>query len=205
MNALFMPRKRLAAFVAALKLLCLLLLAPAAHAASVVVLDAGHGGADRGTHWNRLSEKTLALDVAKRVEIILKRSGVTTVMTRRTDSTVSLDARAAVANRYRSAVFVSIHFNANRITGISGFETYYRSDRGKKVAYTIQQAMVQKVPGKNRGIKHGNFAVLKRTRCPAVLIECGFISNKAEAARCGSPAHRQKLAEAIARGILRSR
>lgn len=187
-----------------LGMLCLGLLGTALPA-YVVVLDAGHGGADRGTYWNRLAEKSLTLDVAKRVETILKRNGVTTVMTRRTDRTVSLDGRAALANRYRKAMLVSIHFNATRITGISGFETYYRSDRGRRIAHNIQQAMVQRVPGKSRGIKVGNFAVLKRTRGPAVLIECGFVSNKAEAARCGSPAHRQKLAEAIARGILRSR
>lgn len=187
-----------------LALAVVLLLASRAWAA-VVVLDAGHGGGDRGTRWNGLSEKTLTLDVAKRVETILKRNGVTTIMTRRTDKAVSLESRAALANRYRNALFVSIHFNATRLTGISGIETYYRSDRGRKVAYTIQQSLMQKVAAKNRGIKRGNYSVLKNTRGTAVLIECGFISNKAEAARCGSAAHRQKLAEAIARGILRSR
>jgi N-acetylmuramoyl-L-alanine amidase len=173
--------------------------------AAVVVLDAGHGGWDQGTRWYGISEKTLALDVAKRVETILKRNGVTTVMTRRTDRHVSLESRAALANRYRNALFVSIHFNATRITAISGIETYYRSDRGRKVAYTIQQALMQKVTAKNRGIKRANYAVLRHTRGTAVLVECGFISNKAEATRCNTAAHRQKLAEAIARGILRSR
>lgn len=173
--------------------------------ASVVVVDAGHGGQDRGTAWNRLIEKSLTLDVAKRLETVLKRNGVTTVMTRRTDKTVSLNTRAAIANKYRNALLVSVHFNASRITGISGFETYYASERGRKVAYNIQRAMVAKVPGKSRGIKKYNYAVLMRTKGAAVLVECGFVSNKAEAARCGSAAHRQLIAEAIARGILRSR
>ncbi|RBP37751.1 N-acetylmuramoyl-L-alanine amidase [Roseimicrobium gellanilyticum] len=173
--------------------------------AAVVVIDAGHGGSDRGTRWNGLSEKNLTLDVAKRVETILKRNGVTTVMTRRTDRAVALESRAAIANRYRNSLFVSIHFNSTRLTAIKGIETYYRSDRGRKVAYTIQQSLISKVSANNRGIKRGNYAVLKHTRGTAVLVECGFISNKAEASRCGSAAHRQKLAEAIARGILRSR
>lgn len=188
-----------------LHVLALVLLLASPSLAAVVVIDAGHGGHDRGARWYGLSEKTLALDVAKRVETILKRNGVTTVMTRRTDKFVSLDARAAIANRYRSALFVSIHFNATRLTAISGIETYYRSDRGRKVAYTIQQSLIQRVTAKNRGIKRASYKVLKHTRGTAVLIECGFISNKAEATRCGTAAHRQKLAEAIARGILRSR
>lgn len=169
---------------------------------NLVVLDPGHGGADRGTHWNGLSEKVLALDVAKRLETILRGKGVTTVMTRRSDKTLSLDARALMANRFPNSLLVSVHFNANRITGISGYETFYRSERGKRVALSIQKALSKSITGTNRGVTNMDFAVLTRTRGTAVLIECGFISNKAEAARCATPAHRQKLAEAIARGIL---
>jgi N-acetylmuramoyl-L-alanine amidase len=188
-----------------LVILALVLLLVSRTFAAAVIIDAGHGGSDRGTRWYGLSEKTLTLDVAKRVETILKRNGVTTVMTRRTDRAVSLESRAAIANRYRNSLFVSIHFNATRITAISGIETYYRSDRGRRVAYTIQQALMQKVTAKNRGIKRGNYSVLKHTRGTAVLVECGFLSNKTENSRCGSASHRQKLAEAIARGILRAR
>lgn len=169
---------------------------------NLVVVDAGHGGADRGTHWNGLSEKTLTLDVAKRIETILREHGVTTVMTRRSDKTISLDDRALMANRFPNSLLVSIHFNANRLTGISGYETFHRSESGKRVARSIQKAMAKVIPGNNRGVTHMDFAVLTRTKSTAVLIECGFISNKAEAARCATPAHRQKLADAIARGIL---
>ncbi len=188
---------------AALALLLLLGCLPA-HAL-VVVVDAGHGGSDRGARWNGQTEKILTLDVAKRLETVLKRNGVTVVMTRRSDRSVSLQSRAALANRYRGSLLVSIHFNATRLSAISGFETYYMSDRGRRVAYTIQQSLVQRCPGKSRGIKRARFAVLRWTRGTAVLVECGFVSNKSEAARCGSASHRQKIAEAIARGILRSR
>lgn len=181
---------------------CLLAATPA-FAFNLVVLDPGHGGADRGTHWNGLSEKVLTLDVAKRVESILRDNGITTVMTRRSDKTVSLDDRALMANRFPDSLLVSIHFNANRITGISGYETFYRSGAGKPVAQAIQQSLAKNIPGNNRGITNMDFAVLTRTKGVAVLIECAFISNKAEAALCATPAHRQKLAEAIARGILR--
>lgn len=185
---------------------CLLALAMACaaqlQAFNLVVLDPGHGGADRGTHWNGLSEKVITLDVAKRLETVLRAKGVTTVMTRRSDKTLSLDARALMANRFPNSLLVSVHFNANRVTGISGYETFYRSDRGKRVALSIQKALSKSITGNNRGVTNMDFAVLTRTRGTAVLIECGFISNKAEAARCATPSHRQKLAEAIARGIM---
>jgi len=187
-------------------LLTVLVCLPAyADAFTAVVVDAGHGGADPGTRWHGLVEKNLTLDVAKRVETVLKRNGVTTAMTRRTDKTVSLDARAAQANRYRSALLVSIHFNANRIQGISGYETFYRSSKGRRIAASVQRSLTANIRGNNRGITSFGYAVLKRTKGPSILIECGFISNKAEAARCGTAAHRQKLAEAIARGILRAK
>ncbi len=178
--------------------------ATAGLAFNLVVIDPGHGGADRGTHWNGLSEKILTLDVAKRVETILRDEGVTTVMTRRSDRTVSLDDRAIMANRFPESLLVSIHFNASTDTGINGYETFYRSDAGKQVAEAIQKSLAKSVPGRSRGITNNNFAVLTRTKGVAVLIECGFISNKAEAGRCGDAEFRQKLAEAIARGVLKA-
>lgn len=183
----------------------LVLATSSASAYSIVVIDAGHGGKDPGTRWHGLIERNLTLDVAKRVETILKNNGVKTVMTRRTDKTVSLDARAALANKYRDALLVSIHFNANRIQGISGYETFYRSARGRRIALRVQTGIGQKIKGKNRGVTNYPYAVLTRTRGPAILIECGFISNKYEAARCGTASHRQALAVGIANGILRSR
>lgn len=171
---------------------------------NLIVIDPGHGGADRGTHWNELSEKILTLDVAKRVETILRDEGVTTVMTRRSDRTVSLDDRAVMANRFPNSLLVSIHFNASTDTSISGYETFYRSDAGKRVAEAIQRSLAKSLPGRNRGITNNDFAVLTRTKGVAVLIECGFISNKVEAARWGDASFRQKLAAAIARGVLKA-
>jgi N-acetylmuramoyl-L-alanine amidase len=178
--------------------------AATASAFNVVVLDPGHGGVDGGTHWNGLLEKTLTLDVAKRVETLLRDDGVTTVMTRRSDKSVSLDDRARMANRFPNSLLVSIHFNASPETDFHGHETFYRSESGKRVAESIRKSLAKSIPGKDRGVTNNNFAVLTRTKGVAVLIECAFISNKAEAKRCGDPDFRQKLAAAIARGILRA-
>ena len=169
---------------------------------STVVLDAGHGGKDGGSVWNGLIEKKLCQDVAKRVEAGLKARGLKTVMTRRRDTFVELSQRARLANRVPSSIFVSIHFNGSRKTIISGGEVYYRSSRGRTLASAISRSIKSRVTGGTRGIFHGDYKVLRETSMPAVLVECGYISNKREAARCATPAHRQKLADAIVSGIL---
>ncbi|MBL9176514.1 MAG: N-acetylmuramoyl-L-alanine amidase [Verrucomicrobiaceae bacterium] len=193
------------------RLACIALIALALPAASAsaqtmrfttVVIDAGHGGKDGGSVWNGLVEKKLCLDVAKRVETGLKSRGLKTVMTRRADTFVELDQRARLANRVPSSVFVSIHFNGSRKTIISGGEAYYRSPRGRILATAISRSIKAKVPGGSRGVFDADYKVLRETRMPAVLVECGYISNKREARRCADPAHRQKLADAIVSGLL---
>ena len=171
----------------------------------VVVIDAGHGGSDPGAHWYGVKEKALTLDVAKRVETLLRKNGVTTVMTRRSDKTVSLGSRAAIANKYRDSLLVSIHFNASRNTLITGHETFYRSSRGAKIASKVQRGISECVKSKSRGITAKRFAVLRLTSGPAILVECAFMSNRSEARRCMTASHRQSLALGIARGILRSK
>jgi N-acetylmuramoyl-L-alanine amidase len=189
-----------------LRVLCLLCLNAALHATALgfdtVVIDAGHGGSDPGAVRGRLYEKTLCLDVAQRLESVLKAKGLHTVMTRRTDKTVSLNERARVANRYPRAVFVSVHFNASRDRSARGMETHYLSAKGKLLATAIQNMLDSRVVGKDRGIKEEDFKVLRATKGTAVLVECGFISNAADAANCGSWKHRANVAQSIAAGLL---
>ncbi len=169
---------------------------------STVVIDAGHGGKDGGAVWNGLIEKKLCLDVAKRVESLLKARGIKTVMTRRSDVFVELEDRARRANRTSSSIFVSIHFNGSRRTAISGCEVYYRSSRGRILAAVISRRIKNNVTGGGRGTFYADYKVLRETRMPAVLVECGYLSNKREARRCADPSHRQEIADAIARGLL---
>jgi N-acetylmuramoyl-L-alanine amidase len=170
-----------------------------------VVLDPGHGGRDKGACWYGVMEKDLALDVARRVEHLLRNRGLKTVMTRRSDVFVTLDQRAVIANRYPGSIFVSIHFNAHTSRSIKGLETFYSSETGKSIAHAVQRRIVAKIRGKDRGIKKGSYAVLLRTRAPAILVEGGFISNLSECRRCLTEWYRQTLAQAIADGILSMR
>jgi N-acetylmuramoyl-L-alanine amidase len=172
---------------------------------TTVVIDPGHGGKDPGANWYGIKEKNLCLDTAKRLERALKPSGLNIVMTRRTDSFLELSSRASIANRYRNAIFVSIHFDATRNHDASGFTTHYMSKAGRSLASRIQTSLDKRIPGLSRGVAYQNLKVLRVTNGTAVLVECGFISNRRENRRCADPDHRQAIAEAIARGILAAR
>src|SRR5213596_1971937 len=93
-----------------------------------VVIDAGHGGYDRGgIPGQRVSEKDMTLDVAQRLGRALEASGYRVVMTRNSDVFVPLGTRCAIANSYRNAIVVSVHFNSATRRGASGIETYFYS------------------------------------------------------------------------------
>ena len=167
-----------------------------------VVIDAGHGGHDRGgIPGQRIAEKDMTLDVAQRLKNVLSASGYRVVMTRSTDVFVPLGGRVAIANSYRNAIFVCIHFNATGRSGASGIETYFYSRESLPLASAIHYYVTGGAPSANRGVRRRGYYVLRRTSIPAVLVECGFLTNPTEAAYAQSVSYRQKLAEEIAAGI----
>ena len=173
---------------------------------STVVIDAGHGGFDRGgIRSNIIPEKGVALDVARRLRSYLAEAGFRTVMTRSSDTFVTLDRRVGTANSQRRAIFISIHFNSAPRRGASGIETFYASARAKRLASLIQRNAMKTTSGENRGIKRARFYVLRRSRIPAVLIECGFLTNPQDARRASRAAWRDQLARQIARAIIQYR
>src|SRR5881398_603927 len=167
-----------------------------------VVIDAGHGGHDRGgIPGQRIAEKDMTLDVALRLRNVLSASGYRVAMTRSTDVFVPLGERVAIANSYRNAVFVCIHFNATGRSGASGIETYFYSRDSLPLASAIHYYVTGGAPSANRGVRRRGYYVLRKTAIPAVLVECGFLTNPTEAAYAQSVSYRQKLAEEIAAGI----
>jgi N-acetylmuramoyl-L-alanine amidase len=173
---------------------------------TTVVVDAGHGGKDNGA-FRRYggAEKNATLDVAIRLASKLRESQFRTVMTRSNDVFVSLDERAAISNNQKNAIFVSVHFNDSRRRGIHGFETYYHSPVARDLAYRIQQRLVTIRGASNRGVKTANFRVLRKALYPAVLVECGFLSNRSEGAAARSANYRDELADKIAEAIVDER
>jgi N-acetylmuramoyl-L-alanine amidase len=199
---------------------------------TTVVLDAGHGGHDRGATSKFGFEKDFALDVALRARTLLESEGYKVVMTRATDVFIPLEQRPAVANNIPNSIFVSIHFNSSSTNADArGFEIFSLAPRGAPstndvlprerdlreepgngvdmpsgaLASSVFHALLGHVPMVDRGVKHARFAVLRLCTQPAVLIECGFVSNNAESTLISSSAWREHVAEAIVDGVVNYR
>ena len=178
----------------------------------LVIIDAGHGGHDFGTQSISkplYQEKTFNLTTSLLVKNLLQQKGYQVLMTRDSDKFVSLKKRADIANEKKPRVFVSIHFNSapNRLA--EGVEVFYfesktdksRSSSSKKLASSILKSVLAQTKAKSRGVKHGNFAVIRETKMTAVLIESGFLTNEKELHKINDPAYINKLAVGIADGI----
>ena len=192
---------------------------------ATVVIDPGHGGNDEGARGGGLKEKDLTLDLALRVEKLLGTFNFPTVLTRRDDTYVSLSERTAIANKIDNAIFLSLHFNHSRDSSATGVETFYASakvppesawtwigffskpepppgDNGEDLAGYIQTSLVTRTDAANRGIKARELYVVRHTRCPAVLIEGGFVNNPLDARLLSNVEYRDRLAKAIAEGVM---
>ena len=182
----------------------------------LIVIDAGHGGKDGGATGHlgedTVLEKTLTLQIAKRVKTVLESRGYTVKLTRETDVYPTLQARADFANNSNAAAFISIHINSVESNpDASGTETFYASlnnDTSYKLkssylAKYIQEYLIANLKSKDRGVKQSEHLVTRSSIMPAVLIEVGFISNEAELSNMVSSSYQQKTAEAIAAGIIK--
>lgn len=194
---------------------------------SVVVIDAGHGGQDSGATTEGLLEKDVTLDLAKRVERLLQEKQIATLLIRGGDIYISLADRAVLANRARDAILVSLHCNDGAGVGPSGIETYFAArqvgntlplaswlpflkrpsgftpnERSQSLAAFLQKELVTETGAVDRGTKAEQFYMLANVRHPAALVEAGFLTNKQEAARLADANYRQRLAQAISKGVL---
>jgi N-acetylmuramoyl-L-alanine amidase len=169
---------------------------------TTVVIDAGHGGYDRGgIPGQSVSEKEMTLDVAQRLKKALAANGYRVVMTRDSDVFIPLGTRVAIANSYANAIFVSIHFNSAKRSGAGGIETYFYNRESLPLASAIHYFVAGGAPSSNRNVRRRGYYVLRKTTVPAVLVECGFLTNPTEAALAQTASYRQKLAEEIAAGV----
>ena len=169
-----------------------------------IVIDPGHGGRDPGTSSRTGErEKHVNLTVAREVARRLKQRGFDVRLTRGDDRFIELNDRAAVSNKLRAARFVSIHADHCPNPAIRGYSVYVsRSASAKSLATAASISRAMRRTGMTeRGLRRSDFRVLVRTRCPAVLVELGFMSNSADLALLLDRGCQQRLAEAIAQGI----
>ena len=172
-----------------------------------VVIDPGHGGPDSGAIGiGGLRETDVVLDVSKIVTNILNKKGVKVKMTRTNEIDLDLGPRVSMANNTKADIFVSIHANASvgKKRNINGLETFYYSGwKGRLLAEKIQKQIIKVSPGSpDRGVRRGRYFVIKQTNMPAVLVEIGFVTGKLDGSRLSKDMHRERVAYAIARGIL---
>ena len=187
----------------------------------VVVIDAGHGGEDGGAIGvNGIYEKDINLDIALTLRDILSANGIDTVLTRSEDILLydkssdyeghkkeqDLNARKEIASSYENAIFVSIHMNSFPVEKYSGLQVYYSvNHEGSHIlSKKIQELTKNTLMTENeRKVKEAdsNIFLLHELSCPAVLVECGFLSNTAECERLSDPEYRTKLALCLSTAI----
>ena len=171
---------------------------------SVIVIDPGHGGKDPGALGLRgLREKKIVLDISQKVSQILEKRGYKVIMTRNNDKFISLQGRVNIAEKYNAKAFISIHANAISMskTHVNGLETYYFSS-GYRLAKSIHRNILRRLDIRDRGVKRARFYVLRKTSMPAVLVETGFVTGSSDSAKLANYSFRQRMAEAIAEGIM---
>ncbi len=170
----------------------------------MILIDPGHGGNDTGALRGSVLEKDLTLQIALKVRECLREKGLTKiVMTRTTDTTLTLDDRVQTSNSHNADIFVSIHINASVKSEIKGIETHYYTDSGYEVAKIIHKELMDNVNATDRGLFKSKFYVINHTEAPAVLLELGFISNDSERNALLSEQRQTDSARAIADGIVK--
>lgn len=179
--------------------------------APTVVIDAGHGGTDLGARSRSpyCEEKRLCLQTARLIKKYLGQLGYRVVMTRGGDAFISLHRRVEVAAQASGDLFLSIHYNSSRSPEAHGVEVFF-SDAGddrtrvtasRRLADSVLQRIIRQTEARSRGVKRGNFYVLRENTMPAVLVEGGFMSNPEERIQLRSREYQEKIARGIADGI----
>ena len=184
---------------------------------NLVILDAGHGGADPGKIGvNKAKEKDINLQIALKTKKLLEKENVDVVLTRKDDTTMEktnstnkkvedMKARVALINKQAPALVVSIHQNSYQQSDVSGAQVFYysHSEEGKTAAEIMQEALLKVDADNNRKAKaNDTYYLLKRTKVPTIIVECGFLSNAKEAELLNTDEYQQKIAESICGGIL---
>lgn len=177
----------------------------------VVVVDAGHGGKDPGkVGVNQAEEKVLNLQIANKVKEILEKQGMTVIMTREDENGLAgskaedLKERVSIVNSTKPSLAVSIHQNSYPEESIHGAQVFYytHSKGGEAAAKVMQEALLSADPDNTRQAKaNDTYYMLKKTEVPVIIVECGFLSNQAEAGKLVTDEYQNTLAEAICEGV----
>ena|SRR3972149_3524704 len=177
----------------------------------IIVLDAGHGGLDRGAKikYPYVEEKKVCLATVLYTKRYLEQMGYKVILTRSKDYFVPLKKRVEMANESQAELFVSIHFNSCPNKVAHGIEIYYfnskenkkRADNSRNLAQSILPHIVKNTNAKSRGVKRADFCVVRDTNMPSILIEAGFLTNPQERDNIRKKSYLEKVSLGIAQGI----
>ncbi len=193
-----------------------------------IYIDPGHGGNDVGAQGRYYNEKSLTLRLSKKIAAELRKAGFKVVMTRTYDKTLTLDKRVEIAKGGKADIFISVHFNAAADKSVYGVESYCFTPAGAAssnsskidwssysgnnfdrnnfaLTYLIHRNIIHNTKALDRGVKHARFLVLKKINCPAVLLECGFITNPNSEKIIGQNNYLDKIAKGVARAMINYR
>jgi N-acetylmuramoyl-L-alanine amidase len=173
-----------------------------------IVLDAGHGGADKGTSYENLNEKDINLKIVNYIKKQLEAKGFNIVLTRDRDDLIPLKKIGEITNSSNAKLMISIHINSYKDPGISGITGYYYSpdDSQPKERMLLAEDIVNSICKEsnwiNNGIKSQNLAVLRYSNIPCALIECGYITNMYDRQKLMDDNTIMNMAQNIALGIV---
>lgn len=168
-----------------------------------IVLDPGHGGNDHGTTgYYGTAEKGLTLPTAELLAAKLEAAGADVIFTRESDAYIALRKRVSVSHQHAADAFVSIHYDSVDDSSVNGFTTYYQHSFQKPLADHIHSALQDRLSLKDRGVREGNYLVLRENQQHAVLLELGYLSNATEERSVSTPQFRETAAHAIYEGLI---
>lgn len=176
---------------------------------SVICIDAGHGGSDKGTVSGRYEESSICLSIAESVQQELERMGAEVVMTRTSDIAISQEQRVKIGNDKNADVFVSIHLNSSTNEAANGAEAWIHSNKPNnslKLSKTILEEIAINTGIHNRDVKYGtladskeNYYINSRSKSASLILELGFITSNSDMLIINNKA--ENIAKAIASGI----
>ncbi|WP_083573781.1 SH3 domain-containing protein [Rossellomorea aquimaris] len=168
----------------------------------LIVIDPGHGGRDSGTIGTRGTlEKLITMKTGKLLADKLEQAGAEVVITRKGDEYVSLPSRVSLSHYYDADAFISIHFDSINDGSIAGHTTYYNKGFQEELAYDVHESLASRLPSRDRGVRIGDYHVIRENKQAAVLLELGFLSNPAEEANMTSGSFQDLAATAIYHGL----
>ncbi|TKH22291.1 N-acetylmuramoyl-L-alanine amidase [Bacillus wiedmannii] len=170
----------------------------------VIVIDPGHGGNDPGSIGpNGTREKEITLKTAKNIQKKLKEKGMTVILTREDDKFVSLKNRVTIAQNKSADLFLSIHYDGFTTSDVNGVTTYYNKELKEWIlAKMIHGHLFKHIKSKDRGVKSGDYYVLRENEKPSLLLELGYITNPEDEERMNSQQFQADVASGIVNGVI---